>query len=222
MRWFGGRVAFLAALASLTGCYPSESLFIEEFDVVVTLYDEEIDFTKFNTYALPDTVIQIGDPDDPDFIDLELTRVEMDIIVGQVRSNMNALRYTEISDPVSTEPDIVIAIEALAQKKTVIFTYPGGGWGGYWGWYPGYSGWGWGPGWGGWYPPLVGSYSYSAGTLVVHYVDAGEQVVGSDDLAPDAWIGILNGILTQNSASDSRVTSGIDQMFDQSQYLRTN
>lgn len=222
VRWLGVKLAFMAALTGLMGCYPSESLFVEELDVVVTVYDDEKDFTTFKTYALPDTVIQIGDPDDNDFVDLELTREEMDIIVGKVRSNMNALGYTEIADPTTTEPDIVMAIEALAQNRTVIYTYPGYGWGGYWGWYPGYPGWGWGPGWGGWYPPSVGGYTYTAGTLVVHYVDAGAPVEGTPDLNPDIWIGILNGVLSQTNASDSRVTNGIDQMFDQSQYLRTN
>jgi len=230
IKWFSIGTAFFAGQLFLAGCYPSESLLTEEFDTVVTVYDSEQDFTKFKTYTMPDTVVQIGDPDSNDYIDLEITQDEMDKIVNQVRQNMNALGYVEIKPNPDTgvldqEPDVGLFVEALGQKRTVIYTYPGGGWGGYWGWYSGFPGWGWGPGWGGWYPPAVGSYSYPVGTLIVNYVDVGEDEPGNGSdgpFIPTPWIGILNGILQQTTAGDSRVTSSIDQMFDQSPYLKPN
>lgn len=207
-------MALFAGLVMLAGCYPSTSKRTEDLDVVATRYDEENDFAAYQTYYIVDTVIQIGDPDGSGYIDLMLTREEMDAIVGRVVSNMAELNYTRVMDP-TENPDVGIFIEAIAQQVTVIYTYPPG-WG--WGWWPGWGP-GWGPGW--WYPPSVGGYSYPVGTLIVNYADT-ERRINDDgvEYIYVPWLGVLNGLLSSSSGSDQRVLNGIDQMFDQSQYLR--
>jgi hypothetical protein len=204
----------------LCGCYPGTSKITEELDVVVTRYDEDENFQRFATYFIEDTVLQIGDPDANDYIPLDISREDMDRIIAQVRTNMEAFGYIAISDANTTVPDVGIFIEVIAQRRTVIYTYPGYGWG--WGGWWGYPGWGWGPGWGGWYPPSVGGYTYPIGTVIVNYIDVKgifEDEEGSK-FSPTPWLGILNGLLYETSAGDARVTNAIDQMFDQSQYLQ--
>ena len=49
----------LAALL-VQACYPSEDFFVEELDLVVTNYDEEENYARFTTFAVPDSVVRIG------------------------------------------------------------------------------------------------------------------------------------------------------------------
>jgi hypothetical protein len=218
MKLYGVGATLIVGLLWLGGCYPGTSKITEELDVVVTRYDEDENFQRFTTYFIEDTIIQLGDPESSDYIPLDITREDMDRIIGQVRTNMEAYSYTAIDDPITTVPDVAIFIEVIAERKTVIYTYPGygWGWGGWWGGYPG-----WGPGWGGWYPPSVGGYTYPVGTVLVNYIDV-NGIVREDGktFVPTPWLGILNGLLYETSAGDARVTNAIDQMFDQSQYLR--
>ncbi len=210
---------FAVGFVWLTACYPSNNKSTEDLDVVVTRYDEETDFQAYNTFHVADTIIQIGDPESSGYIDLELTREEMDVILNKIRSEMKMFNYTEITTPsLDSIPDVGIFTDAIAAEITVVYTYPPY-WG--WGWYPGYPGWGWGGGW--YYPPAVGSYSYPVGTLVINYIDI-EKTIKEDgkDYIYTPWVGILNGLLYQTSSGDTRITNLIEQMFTQSQYLRQN
>ena len=207
----------------LGGCYPSENLVTEDLDVVVTVYDTDVDFSQFQTYAMPDTIVQIGDPSSDTYIDLDLTRAEMDFILNLVRNNMAALGYTDVSEPNATdtltvEPDVGMFVEILAERHVVIRVSPGWGWG----WWGGWPGWGWGPGWGGWYPPRVSGQTYPLGTVLVNYIDV-DGIVQGDSLkyVPTPWLGVANGLLFRTNTPQDRITRNIDQMFDQSQYLRT-
>jgi len=38
----------------MAGCYPSEEVTVSELDLVVTVPDESIDYSSFQTYSLPD------------------------------------------------------------------------------------------------------------------------------------------------------------------------
>ncbi len=213
MKVYGLGATLIIGLLWLGGCYPNDSKFTEDLDVVVTRYDEDENFQRFTTYFIVDTIVQLGDPESKDYIPLDLTREDMDKVIGQVRTNMEAYGYTAITDPNSQVPDVGIFIEVIAQLKTVVYLYPGWGW---WGGYPG-----WGPGWGGWYPPAVGGYTYPVGTILVNYVDVnGEIEEDGMTFVPTPWVGILNGLLQQTSAQDTRVATSIDQMFNQSQYLQ--
>ena len=212
-------VVILAIVTILGSCYPSENLLVEELDIVGTFYDTDADFSSFNTFVMPDSIVQLGDPDSPGYIELDLSN--QDEILDQIRSNFMDLGYVEEPDPVNNEPDVVILVEVVAQKTYVLYTYPPGGWWGGWGWYPWYPGWGWGPGWGPGYPyPPVGVQSYPEGTLIVDMLDAGKIGLGDQEI-PSVWLGVLNGLLYETN-NPNRVSDGIDQMFTQSQYLKTN
>ena len=138
MKVYGLGAILIIGLLWLGGCYPSTGKITEELDVVVTQYNEEENFQRFTTYYIEDTVLQIGDSEASDYIPLDLSREDMDRIVGQVRTNMEAYGYTAITDPTTAVPDVGIFIEVIAQRRTVIYTYPGYGWG--WGGFGGHTG----------------------------------------------------------------------------------
>ena len=205
----------------ISACYPDENLTIEDLDIVGTFYEENTNYNIYSTFLMPDTIIQIGDPESAGYIELELEN--QDEILDQVRSNFIALGYVEETDP-DVEPDLVILVEVIANDNYVLFTYPGGGWWNWWGWYPWYPGWGWGGGWGPGYPyyPPTGVYTYPTGTLIVDMLDAGAPAPTlGDDIIPALWTGVLNGLLIETN-NPNRVFDGIDQMFNQSQYLKIN
>jgi hypothetical protein len=206
-----------STLALVVSCYPSANLVVEDLDIIGTFYDTDVDFTTLNTFVLPDSIVQIGDPEEPGYIEIDLSN--QDVILDQIRSNFLALGYVEEMDPQNNEPDVAILVEVVAQENYVLYTYPPGGWWGWWGWYPWYPGWGWGPGYGPGYGGGVGVQSYPEGTLIVEMLDAGK--LSNDDLIPAVWTGVLNGLLYESN-NPNRVSNAIDQMFVQSQYLKTN
>ena len=207
-----------STLALVVSCYPSANLVVEDLDIIATLYDTDVDFTTLNTFVLPDSIVQTGDPEEPGYIEIDLSN--QDVILDQIRSNFLALGYVEEMDPQNNEPDVVILVEVVAQENYVLYTYPPGGWWGWWGWYPWYPGWGWGPGYGPGYPGGgVSVQSYPEGTLIVEMLDAGK--LSNDDLIPAVWTGVLNGLLYETN-NPNRVSNAIDQMFVQSPYLKTN
>jgi len=194
----------------LYSCYPSEDFFVEELDVVVTNYDEDEDYSRFQTFAVPDSVVRIGDDgsEGPGPFD--------DLMLDLVRSNMLDLGYIEETAPEINTPDLVVLVELLVVDNTVVAPcWPP------WGWWPGwppYWGSGWCGGWGGWVP--VGSYT--SGTVILDMID----VDGADDVEetfPIIWNGLINGLVTGSDASiEARIINNINQAFDQSTYLGAN
>lgn len=199
-------------LLGLAGCYPGEA---PVSDVIVTNYDTAKDFkASYTTFALPDTVIDVGDPDDDGYIEYD-HRFDP-TIKERVRSNLLALGWTEIpEDQISdtNQPDVVVMLTALLSKNTAVSGYPP-----YWGWWPG-----WGyypPGWG--YPCCWTVVQYETGSISMDMGDYPEQ---GEEVLFVPWAGRINGLL-QSSSSDSqtrtRLERGIDQAFAQSQYLDIN
>ncbi len=190
----------------LSGCYPSEDFFVEELDLVVTNYDEEENYARFTTFAVPDSVVRIGDDgsEEPGPFD--------DLILDLVSDNMRSLGYVEEDDPENNTPDLIVLVELLVQDNTVVAPcWPGWGW---WGGWPPY----WGPGWcGGW--PWVPVGSYTTGTLTFNMIDVNEADM-DEETVPVVWNSIINGLVTGSDASiENRIRTNINQAFDQSPYL---
>ena len=101
--WQRVTIGLLALL--LTRCYPSEDFTVEELDTVITNYDEDEDYSRFTTFAVPDSVARIGGDgsEDPGPFD--------DLILDLVRSNMLDLGYIEETDPEINTPDLVVLVE---------------------------------------------------------------------------------------------------------------
>ncbi len=195
--------ALLLAPLLFTGCYPETPDYIEEYDLVYTDHSATFDFQAATTYSVPDSVVLItGNLDEgelPEMVDAQYG----DLIIEQIRDNMNARGWTEV--PAAANPDVVI-LPAVNKTTNVDIYYS---YGGYWGWYYPYYGYGY------------GSYyttSYETGTLFMQMNDPSD--VSGTGSVPIVWMGAINGLVEGSQASiNQRVLTDIDQAFAQSEYL---
>ncbi len=205
------RAAIAAATLVLplvvAACYPDQLSDVEDLDTVTTVFDTGADFSVKRTYALVDSVVPIGfdTTGDNDEVPASLSRA----VVSEIRTNLNALGWQEITDPRVTEPDVVVAAGVAVNQ------YIYADWYSYWGywpyWPPVWAGWGW------YYPvPIV--YSYDVGTLLVTMVDA-RRASPTDRLIPIAWIAAVRGVGNGAASNQARAVAGVDQAFEQSPYL---
>ena len=215
--------AMIGMVLAVYACYPGGATDVSDFDLVITLYDENFDYSSIGdptlkTYAMPDSVVEF--PDSTQTINPTTEQ----LILQTVADNMANYGYTRIINPdtlvADSIPDVVVLCRALTQDFAAFTSYP---WWGYWGgwyggWYPPYPGWGWG------YPGYWGGGSYESGTLFMDMIDpnAPAQPVEPPEI-PVVWTGAINGVLSGSSASTAtRLTDGIIRAFDQSPYLGRN
>ena len=210
-------IAGVGVFAFMEGCYPDNSLTISETDVVLTGYNDSVNFQSLHTYYMPDT-IYVRREDTTDKTPIANQHVYLAEIAKQMQ-DMGYQRLT-LADTVNhVAPDVEIIVSALEK------TYVSGGW-----YYP-YPGWGWYdpwfPGWGWYYPPYyyppIPWYSeYKTGTLLVEMVNRNDyDIIQGDTVARVYWNGALNGIL-EGSNIETRTLDGIDQMFKQSPEIKTS
>ena len=213
----GIAIVAAVALGGLAACYPGEISSIQETQVVITVHDQDFDYSSQRTYAIPDTVVEVCDLnetpggvpidcDDEDRIDYD--HANDAILVARAVENMNALGYTEMPwDEVTEEnlPDVAL-IMMVAVNEWTAYTYWGcGGYWGWWGWYP--------PGYGCGYPGYS-STSWEQGTL---FMDMLYPDGASNETVPSVWTGAINSVLSNSSNTNRDLAlGGIDQAFDQS------
>ena len=152
-------VFLLPVSVMIYSCYPEFDATVEELDLAITKYDEDQNFGVLNSFFLYDTIIYINDKENPE---PHSDHPQEDHILDQVRENLIAIGWTEVTDTVGgVDADVSIMISAL--ETDVNFYYYG--WWDYWywypwdWWYPGYPGY---PGYP-WYPtyPIYPSYGYT-------------------------------------------------------------
>jgi hypothetical protein len=217
-------VVILITAIGLTGCYPSEKdISFEDLDIAITGYDKDYyapgsynHYQEFQTFVIPDTVIHIIEAGVPD----NITRDFDKFVLDQVKSNMLKLGYVEETDPGTNPPDLAVTVSVTTSEHIDYNWYD------YWSWYwaaekKGKGGKGtiednnpWGPFYG-WNT----SYSYNAGSVIMEIVD-NAKVDLSTQAIPVIWAGLINGA-TEGSTDNikSRLSTGIDQCFNQSPYL---
>ncbi len=194
-------VGFLCTF--LCGCYPDGPEYIEDFDIVLTHFNDEYEFPQKNTYARPDRIVKItGDVEegeDPEFIPDAVAS----LILATIDDNMASLGWQRVD--IDEDPDLLLT-PASWETTTLYYYYD------YWYWWWG----GYYPGWG--YPPYYVS-GYTTGTLLMALVDP--TIEGANGNPIPQWTGAINGILT-NSYDATRVDTAIDKAFFQSPYLKIN
>ena len=201
-----GLLMGMAALA--TACYPGGPSYTEDYDVVFATPATDYDFTNKaqNTYVMPDTIVDLTDPDevkDPP----KIPESTQNVIISQVETNLANFGYTQLADSEVHNADYIFLCQRIVSNNYVTY---------YWGGY--YPGWGWG----GYYPPSYSTYNYQTGTLYVTMID-----VATSDTVTDKinfiWDAGVNGLLgTTTFATQERITLGIDRMFLISTYLKKN
>ncbi len=210
------RLAALGLILAVGACYPGDGpTNVQDLDVVLTLYDEDVTFGSFQTFAMPDTVLHVSN----DTLDalLPVSRENDELILGLVANNMVAAGYTRELDPEANGADLIMLVGAIATEQTEYWVYYD--WYYYWGYYPGwgYSGYpSYGSGYGWYYPPsYVGSTTFEQGSLVLTLVDPS---AADGESLPVVWSGVVRGLLNYGGET-TRVTDGVNQAFTQSPYL---
>lgn len=191
-------------------CYNDYGLNANDYDVVITFRNNEVNFQQYRTYAMPDSVVRMTDSSSsPPATTYDQT------ILDEVEKQMTALGYTRVEPDTNNLPDVFVLVGVTSSDY---YALGGGYWWGWWGWYPG---WGYYPGWGGgWYPGYGYAYSYTTGTLLLTMLDPARSNEENKTLAV-VWSGALNGILESSESSNrTRIIGGIDNMFTQSPYLK--
>jgi hypothetical protein len=203
------------AIALLAGCYPSSPTTTQTYDLVITDYNPDYDFSTKTTFTIPDEVVVVtgdvasnpGGGTTPTFV----TEPYNTQIINAIKSGLTGLGWTEVDT--TANPDVWIYPTAM-QSTTIVYYYD---YWGYWGWYGGgYYGWYY-PGY---YPPY--SSSYTTGSVFVAMTDR-HQITADNEL-PVEWSFIVNGLLTGSTTSNvtSRISTNIAQAFKQSPYLAHN
>jgi len=200
---FSCLIALTGFLAS--GCYPGGADFTEDYDVVYTNHSASYDFQSKSTYSMPDKIVVDVDIDNGDTIPVYMKQIYADPILLKIADNMANLGWTRID--ISEGPDVLLTPAGLS-STTYYYDY----W--YCWWYGGwYGGWGW------YYPPYVTVSSFTTGTLVMTIQDPNVDSAINTSVA--VWVAGINGILS-GAYNIGRITSGVDQAFSQSTYLKTN
>ena len=202
-RWILG----VACMATVTGCYPERSLdSAAEFAAVTTAFDTTADFNAITRYALPDSVIYLQE----DRTD-QVPAATQAAILSQLRQNLNALGWTEVTDARATPVDVYVT----AMITTADYVYYYWDYWYYWGWY-GYWPLSAGASTQWYYPPYWYAYSYSTGTVLISMIDAHNI---SNNRVPLIWSSAVNGVLSDATTNLAIALQGIDQAFAQSPYL---
>jgi hypothetical protein len=187
------------------GCYPAGPEYVEDLDVVYTTYSESYDFKAQNTYAMPDKIVVDVKIDNGDTTYVYMKDKFAEPILDAIETNMTALGWTKVD--ISTQPDILISPAAWT-STTYFYSYWYDWW--YGGWYGGWYGW--------YYPPYYSVSSYTTGTLSITIADPNEETpTGKTETK---WLCAVNGLYSGAYDID-RVTTYIDQAFEQSPYLNT-
>ena len=203
-------VLIVVGVTAFSSCTPNSGVTVAESDVVLTLFNDEVDFGAITTYRLPDTVVHLtGDPNNPD--DPNISREYDREIIQRVKDNLNARGYQWVSD--ISNSDIEVLVSATSTSFWSLYS-----WGGGWNWW--YGGCCWNP----WYPGggVGASYSFTTGTLIVDMVDE-DEADQANKLVPLYWEAAANGVLDDTELNIvTRFRQSIDQMFIQSPYLKSN
>lgn len=204
------QITAIAALSMLVlfGCTKYPDLYDDERtkDLSLTLYDNTNDFSPYLTYSIVDTVGNVISQDDT--LALEPSK-HSSLILTQIITNMTSLGYTKVDT--SDNPDLLVNAHTLSvdvQHVGSYYPYYGWGGGGYWG-YPGY----------GYSYPYYYTYTKSFGTVVIDIVDAKNRNDQTHQLKV-VWTALLIGATNSTGGANNRITTGIDECFTQSPYLK--
>jgi hypothetical protein len=185
----------------------SDELSLDPFEL--TLRDTSVNFGKFTTFALNDSIGIVSD--DPLKDGDKVSQARANKVLDQVRSVLTSRGYTEVE--INENPDFLVSGSALEYSVDYTVMYPGSWWG-----YGGYYGGAWG-GYYPYYPPYYGggaygtTYSYQVGSLVLEMVTVNEIT----DKGAVIWTGLSGAIL--DGTSDNKIVNSVNQLFIQSPYI---
>lgn len=219
---FNQLLGALAVVVLFGACYPDQYRGYNDYDVVLTNYDETADFSSYVTFHLPDTIIDVYDSTDRK-ID-PLTPAQQRDILEEIRKNFLEFGWVEIDTLDSNNvADVVITTSTIRSKVSVYYQlwWPSWGYWGGWGYYPGYGGCCYYPGYP-YYPTYGGTYKedYSVGSVQIDMIDPFAKLTDEEEV-PVVWTANVFGLLSSNTTSNqTRYAENIALAFDQSPYIK--
>jgi hypothetical protein len=194
-------ILVFGSMVLLQACFPFGPEDIEDFDIVGTFYDENVNFANFKTYAMPDTIVKVtgsGTSSEKGQYD--------DLVLDQIEANMGAIGYTRVQSP--EQADMLLTVAVVRDGYNLDSSYD----------YGDYYGNQYDYGSGGYY--YTGSdYQVSTGTVLMNLANHKD---GDTTKESAMWLGLLNGITEQSFTNTSRrLIELINQAFVQSPYLGT-
>ena len=161
---------------------------------------DAVDFTKFNSFAITDSITAVDDGKKVRFND-----ATADLIIAQVVRNMNLYGYTQVQP--DENPDLLVDLAYIQRTNT--YMYPGywTDWDWWWNW-NGYPWWGWDP----YYPYQMPVFisSYTTGSIVIEVADVVN--VATESTVPVVWHGLIREILN-GKHNQQELISSIDEVF---------
>jgi hypothetical protein len=212
-------IAVVGVFGAMAACSDDDDIIIPAGSVT-TFADSSFDFTTLHTFAMADTVahlVNVGVNPVP------TTNVFDQTILSQVRADLLARGYTEITEPSTTRPDFVVLTGVSASDNYNAFITAN--WFSYWGTSPI---WGWlpagvDPSWTIIYPWFnPGTVVTFQRTTLIVTIEPTTPVVnpllGQKELRA-AWAGVATSLLGQQNITNTNVQNAINIMFQQSPYL---
>jgi uncharacterized protein DUF4136 len=207
------RGALFGCLLGAAACYPGEIDSAAQTDLVVTFHDDAADFQANATFAIPDSIVDVGVAGGGSST---LDHTYDTQILQKIANEMKSAGYDTVA--AAGRPDVVVVVSAITVENYYYYT-PGYPWYPYWGWWGG-----WPAGYGAssnWYYPWYPVYStnFTSGTIFITMIDPDVPPPEAGD-AVSIWSAALNGMLEgTNTEILSRISNNISQAFAQSPYL---
>lgn len=185
--------------------YPTNAELYQDV-ATVSSRDTTVNFGKFSTYSIPDTIYFLGPDSSFDPINVQYSQQLVSAVVNQ----MNSRGYTRVAK--TDDPDLLINM--VASENLNIIYYPGYGYD-YWDCYY----WGYNCGW--WYYPTYPTVStYKSASLVIDLVNIRDAVDGNLGYLPIPWTSVIYALSSSDPNFNlSKALKGIDAAFAQSPYL---
>jgi hypothetical protein len=206
--------AFVGCLLGVAACYPGEIDTVAQTDLVVTFHADGVDFQANATFAIPDSIVDIGVAVGADSTMDHQYDAQ---ILARIAQELTAMGYTQITDT-TVLADVIVAVSAITVENYSYYVpgYPAGCYYCWWGGWP--LGYGAGTNWYyPWYP--VYSTEFTSGTLFITMLDTDLPPPEAGDLV-GIWSAAINGMLEgTNTEILARISNNIGQAFDQSPYL---
>lgn len=196
--------------ALLWACYPGGPSYVEDYDMTFATRIAGSDFSNKaeRTYVMPDSVIDISDPDQIGSIP-DMNPGTEQAILNQIKARMADYGYEKRPDSHRDTVDYAVFAQRLVSNNWVTYY-----WGGWCGWYPYWCG--------GWYPGGTTTYNYQTGTLFVNMINLNNSDT-TQGVIDFVWEGGINGLLSSTQANtEKRAIEGVNKMFELSPYLNKN
>lgn len=216
---------FLLVLIGLTSCLKNKLEPTGEEDIIFSVYDQDEDFTQYVNYMIVDTIgkVDLSNTTSNDTIVEEPYRT---LILNQIDNNLLSYGFVKVDSLDSA--DVFINVNVLINPTGELidqYSFVNGD-GDYesvwWGnnhYYGATDDWGINA------TPLyeyqIPSYFTSnSGTLLIEMLDVNSLDTANQTIYVP-WVAGVRSVLTGNNISE-RLVSGINQAFQQSQYLKKN